>query len=101
MNGSRRPYAPETSSCALSLRHCRVKVEITCAPADFSNVLSALEDKGYTFETAEVQQVPNTYVSLTDEDSMKKMALLLEKLEDNDDVQNVWHNWENEADYEG
>ncbi len=76
-------------------------VEITCAPADFSNVLSALEDKGYTFETAEVQQVPNTYVSLTDEDSMKKMALLLEKLEDNDDVQNVWHNWENEADYEG
>ena len=73
-------------------------VEITCAPADFSNVLSALEEKGYTFETAEVQQVPNTYVSLTDEDSMKKMALLLEKLEDNDDVQNVWHNWENEAD---
>lgn len=76
-------------------------VEITCAPSDFSNVLSALEEKGYTFETAEVQQVPNTYVSLTDEDSMKKMSLLLEKLEDNDDVQNVWHNWENEGDYEG
>ena len=64
-------------------------------------VYSALEEKGYTFETAEVQQVPNTYVSLTDEDSMKKMSLLLEKLEDNDDVQNVWHNWENEGDYEG
>ena len=76
-------------------------VEITCAPADFSAVLSALEEKGYAFETAEVQMVPDNYVSLSDEESLKKMNLLLEKLEDNDDVQNVWHNCDNIDDYNG
>ncbi|HIR60493.1 MAG TPA: YebC/PmpR family DNA-binding transcriptional regulator, partial [Candidatus Faecivivens stercoravium] len=50
--------------------------------------------KGYTFDTAEVQMVPNNYVTLTDPDQIKMMGLLLEKLEENDDVQNVWHNWE-------
>ena len=50
---------------------------------------------GYSFEIAELQMVPDTYVSLTDPEQMKKMALLLEKLEDNDDVQNVWHNCDN------
>ncbi len=76
-------------------------VEITCAPADFSSVLEALQNKGYTFETAEVQMVPDLYTRLDDEDQIKKMGLLLEKLEENDDVQHVWHNWENEEDYEG
>ena len=70
-------------------------VEITCAPADFSAVLSALEEKGYAFETAEVQMVPDNYVSLSDEESLKKMNLLLEKIEDNDDVQNFCHNCDN------
>ncbi|MBR6789533.1 MAG: YebC/PmpR family DNA-binding transcriptional regulator [Oscillospiraceae bacterium] len=76
-------------------------IEITCDPAAFSDVLEALQGMGYEFENAEIQMVPDTYVALTDEDQMKKMALLLEKLEENDDVQNVWHNWENEEDYEG
>ena len=44
--------------------------------------------------------VPDTYVTLEDEDSIKKMGLLLERLEDNDDVQNIWHNWENMDDGE-
>ena len=39
--------------------------------------------------------VPQTYISLDDEDDIKNMNKLLEMLEDNDDVQNVWHNWEN------
>ena len=39
--------------------------------------------------------------ALDDPEHIKKMGLLLERLEDNDDVQNVWHNWENEDDYEG
>ena len=69
-------------------------VEITTDPADFSAVREYLEGKGYTFATAEVQMVPDTYVTLEDEDSIKKMGLLLERLEDNDDVQNIWHNWE-------
>ena len=40
--------------------------------------------------------MPSTYVKLTDEEHLKKMNLLLESLDDNDDVQNVWHNWEEE-----
>ena len=69
-------------------------IEITCEPSAFGGVLEALQGKGYTFDTAEVQMVPNNYVTLTDPDQIKMMGLLLEKLEENDDVQNVWHNWE-------
>lgn len=43
--------------------------------------------------TAEVMQIPATYTTLEDEESIKKMNLLLENLEENDDVQNVYHNW--------
>ncbi|MCH5207099.1 MAG: YebC/PmpR family DNA-binding transcriptional regulator, partial [Oscillospiraceae bacterium] len=45
-------------------------------------------------------QVPSTYTTLTDEDQLKKMGLMLEAMEDNDDVQNVWHNWDAPADEE-
>ena len=69
--------------------------EIYTEPEDFSAVLSSLEGKGYEFVSAEVEMVPNTYTALTDEDSIVKMQKLLDALEDNDDVQNVWHNWEN------
>lgn len=72
--------------------------EVTTAPSDFSKVREALEEMGYTFASAEIEQVPSTYTSLTDEDSMVKMRRLLDHLEDNDDVQNVWHNLENEED---
>lgn len=76
-------------------------VEIVTEPSDLGKVREALEAKGYSFASAEVEYVPATYTSIEDEDMMKKMALLLEHLEDNDDVQNVWHNWENEDEYEG
>ena len=69
--------------------------EIYTEPDDFSGVLSDLEAKNYEFVTAEVEMVPNTYTSLTDPDSIVKMQKLLDALEDNDDVQNVWHNWDN------
>ena len=69
-------------------------IKITCEPSAFGGVLEALQGKGYAFDTAEVQMVPNNYVTLTDPDQIKMMGLLLEKLEENDDVQNVWHNWE-------
>ena len=39
-------------------------------------------------------QIPSTYTTLTDEDAIRKMNLLLENLEENDDVQNVYHNWD-------
>ncbi|MBO4216939.1 MAG: YebC/PmpR family DNA-binding transcriptional regulator [Clostridia bacterium] len=67
---------------------------IYTAPGDFSAVLDALTEKGYKFSSAEVEKVPSTYVTLVDEDDIKKMNLLLEHLEDNDDVINVYHNWE-------
>lgn len=67
--------------------------EIYTEPDDFSGVLSDLTDKGYEFETAEVQMVPSTYAKLS-EDKEASMQKLLDSLEDNDDVQNVWHNWE-------
>jgi YebC/PmpR family DNA-binding regulatory protein len=69
--------------------------EINTEPDDFSGVLADLEKKGYEFVSAEVEMVPTTYVTLTDPDATVKMQRLLDSLEDNDDVQNVWHNWDN------
>ena len=57
-------------------------------------VVAALEGKGYTFLEADVQMVPQNYVKLTDEEDIKNMEKLIDALEDNDDVQNVYHNWE-------
>ncbi len=70
------------------------QVEIVTSPAEFQAVRDSLMDMGYTFESAEVEMVPTNYVTLTDPDHILKMNLLLEHLEDNDDVQNVYHNWD-------
>ena len=72
--------------------------EITTSPAAFSDVRAALEEKGYSFISADVAMVPSTRTALTDPDAIKNMGLLLDHLEDDDDVQNVWHNLENEED---
>ena len=71
---------------------------IETAPEDFSAVLDALTTKGYEFISAEVEMVPSTYTEITDDEIAVKMQKLLDSLEDNDDVQNVWHNWENPLD---
>lgn len=70
------------------------EIEITTDPASFREVRDALEGMGYTFVSADIEMVPSTYVTLTDPDQILKMNLLLEHLEDNDDVQNVYHNWD-------
>lgn len=75
--------------------------EIYTEPSDFSGVRDDLMAKGYTFVSADVAQIPSTYTAIPDAESITKMGRLLEMLEDNDDVQNVWHNWENQDDYEG
>ncbi len=67
--------------------------EISTEPDDMGAVRDALEAKGYTFLSAEVAEVPSTTVDLTDEDAIEKMTKLLEMLDDNDDVQEVYHNW--------
>ena len=68
--------------------------EIVTAPEDFSQVNDALTEKGYKFTSAEITMVPQNYIKLTEEDDIKMMNKLLDMLEDNDDVQNVYHNWE-------
>ena len=70
--------------------------EITTAPDDLDAVTAALTAKGYAIISSEQEKVPSMYVTLTDEEQIKKMNLLLEKLDENDDVTDVWHNWENE-----
>ena len=67
--------------------------EITTDPSNFSEVREKLEQSGLTFLEAEVQMVPTTTVSL-DEDGASKMERLIEKLEELDDVMDVYHNWE-------
>ncbi len=68
--------------------------EILTAPEDFSAVCDALEAKGYTPVSAEITMIPQNYTTLTDEDDIKFMNKLLEMLDDNEDVQNVYHNWD-------
>ncbi len=68
--------------------------DVTTEPEDFSAVRDALEAKGYTFITAELQMVPDVFTALSDPDAITGMEKLLDMLEDNDDVQDVWHNWD-------
>ncbi len=68
--------------------------EISTEPEDLEAVRAALAEK-YTIASAETDKVPSSYVTLTNEDDIKHMSLLLENLEDNDDVIEVYHNWEN------
>ena len=68
--------------------------EITTDPDSFNDEDKALEEKGYTFESAEIEMVPQNYIVMTSEDDVRSMTKLLDMLEDNEDVQNVWHNWQ-------
>ncbi len=63
-------------------------------PSDMGAVRDDLTAKGYTFASTEVEMVPSTYTKIDDPDVQVKMQKLLDMLEDNDDVQNVWHNWD-------
>ena len=67
--------------------------EIVTAPDDFTSVCDALESAGYKFESAEISMIPQNTVSINAE-TETKLNKLLDLLEDNDDVQNVYHNAE-------
>ncbi len=75
--------------------------EIRTDPYDCGAVSEALSAKGYTFISAEAAYIPSTYVKLTEQEDMQAMSKMLEMFEDNDDIQGVWHNWENPDDLEG
>lgn len=68
--------------------------EISTEPDAFPAVRESLENAGYKFETCEIQLVPQNYITLTDEHDILMMEKLIDALEDNDDVQNIYHNWE-------
>jgi YebC/PmpR family DNA-binding regulatory protein len=63
-------------------------------PSDFGAVRDDIAALGYEFVSAEVEMVPNTYTKLESEDAKINMQKMLDMFEDNDDIQNVWHNWE-------
>ncbi len=69
--------------------------EITTEPDDVYAIREALEKLGYKVESAEEDKIPQNYVTLENEDDIKNMNLLIEHLEDSDDVQEIYHNWEN------
>lgn len=67
--------------------------EITTEPSDLEAVRDELEAMGYAIASCEKDKIPSNYVDLTDEDDIKKMNSLLEHLEENGDVVNIYHNW--------
>ena len=68
--------------------------EITTAPEDFSAVRENLENEGIPMASAEVTMIPQTWGTLSSEEDIKKMNRILDLLDDDDDVQNVYHNWD-------
>ena len=70
--------------------------EITTSPDEFSAVREALEAQGLEFLSAEVEMVPQNTVTLDKDEDIQSMEKMIELLEDNDDVQNIWHNWDDQ-----
>ena len=68
--------------------------EILTDPDEFDNVLKSIEKEGLTAASAEVTMIPQNYVSLTDETAVKNLQRTLNLLDEDDDVQNVYTNWE-------
>ena len=68
--------------------------EILTAEEDFDAVEQALKDEGIPMVSAEVTMIPQNYVKVTDETTMKQINRILDILDDDDDVQNVYHNWD-------
>ena len=67
---------------------------IYTAPDDFNTVADALTAKGYTFVSAQIEMVPQNYQKLDNPEQVALMEKLIDIMEDDDDVQNIWHNWE-------
>ena len=61
---------------------------------DFNAVSAALEAKGYKFVSAQIEMVPQNYAEVSGEENIKLLEKLLDSMEEDDDVQNVWHNWD-------
>jgi len=71
-----------------------VGFEIITSVEDFNSVRDGLSEAGYSFAMAELSYIPQNTVTLTDEDDISNMNKMIDLLEDNDDVQDVYHNWD-------
>ncbi len=69
-------------------------ISVITEPNDVSKVAGAMAQMGYTYDSAEVEYIPSTMTKIEDPALAEKMQKLLDLLEDNDDVQNVYHNWD-------
>ena len=69
---------------------------ITTTPEDFSDVRGKLEDQGISMADAQVTMIPQTYVSLDSEEDKTNIQRILDWLDDDDDGQEVYHNWNEE-----
>ena len=67
--------------------------EVLTAPDDFSAVREAIENAGAPIAEAQVAMIPQTYVDLTDEQALKDLQRTLDLLDEDDDVTDVWTNW--------
>lgn len=74
-------------------------IEVTTTPEDFEAVLNALNAKNFESMSAEISMIPDAEVAL-DKDATSKVMKMIDRLEENDDVQNVYHNLEIPEDYE-
>ena len=68
--------------------------EILTAPDDFQTVYEALQGENIPMLSSEVTKIPSTYVTLSDPADLKGIQRILDLLDEDDDVQNVWHNWD-------
>ena len=68
---------------------------ILSSPDDYAAVCKALADEGIPAASSEITMIPQNYVTVTDPDAVKGLNIILSKLDESDDVQNVYHNWEN------
>lgn len=69
-------------------------ITVVTEPNDVSKVAGKLAEMGYVYSSAEVEYIPMTKVQITDEEATEKMQKLLDLFDENDDVQNVYHNWD-------
>ena len=68
--------------------------EVITAPEEFSIVRETLEKAGIKMAEAEVTMIPQNYVELSDDEAIKKMNIIIDKLDEDEDVQQVYHNWD-------
>jgi transcriptional/translational regulatory protein YebC/TACO1 len=69
-------------------------ITVVTEPNDVSKAAGKLAEMGYVYDSAEVEYIPMTKVQITDPELVEKMQKLLDMFDDNDDVQNVYHNWD-------